>query len=84
MKIKMFSIILIMILYMIEKLSNSVCFLPESGMRFMSLFMSKNLCDDFCFAMLSSRIKKNLVKCMLFSLSSLLEKYKHRDFLGGS
>lgn len=32
MKIKMFSIILIIILYAIEKLSNSVCFLPESGM----------------------------------------------------
>ena len=58
---KIFSIILIIMLYAIEKLSNSVCFLPESGMTFMSLFMSKNLCDDFCFAMLSSRIKKNLV-----------------------
>ena len=57
---KIFSIILIIMLYAIEKLSNSVCFLPESGMTFMSLFMSKNLCDDFCFVMLSSRIKKTL------------------------
>lgn len=56
----MFGIILIIMLYAIEKLSNSVCFFTWVRYDIYVLIYVQNLCDDFCFAMLSSRIKKNL------------------------